>query len=117
MDRITIADLEVHWHVGITKEERSQPQRLLVTLGLDVDMAAAAASDNLAQTIDYAAVTRKVLAFGNDCHWELIETLASDLAAMVLDEFSPTGVTVEVKKFVIPQARYVSVRLARKKGV
>jgi dihydroneopterin aldolase len=49
-------------------------------------------------------------------HWKLIETLAVDLAQMILEDFGPRRVTVEVKKFIIPQARQVSVRVARDQG-
>jgi dihydroneopterin aldolase len=117
MDKITISELEVYWHVGVTEEERTDPQRLLITIEMEVDMNAAASSDNLAQTIDYAAVSQQVLDFGDACHWELIETLAGDLATMILDQFSPLSVTVEVKKFVIRRARYGSVRMKRAKRV
>lgn len=113
MDTITVSDLEVFFQVGVTAEERAQPQRLLLTVELSHDCRAAGSSDNLAETIDYFAVTQKLLRFGNDCHWELIETLASDIAAMILEEFKPQSVLVEVKKFIIPQARFVSVRLRR----
>ena len=112
-DRITISDLEVSFQVGITEEERAQAQRLLISIEMEHDFTSAAARDNLADTIDYAAVTDRVLHFGNGCHWELIETLAAEIATMVLEEFAPLRVTVEVKKFIIPQARHVSVRLAR----
>ncbi|MFM1768290.1 MAG: dihydroneopterin aldolase [Verrucomicrobiota bacterium] len=112
-DRITIADLEVHYRVGVTEAERSQPQRLLVTVEMDHDFATAAARDNLADTIDYAKVCERLLEFGEDCHWELIETLAAEIASMVLEEFKPRQVSVEVKKFIIPQARHVAVRLTR----
>jgi dihydroneopterin aldolase len=48
-------------------------------------------------------------------HWKLIETLAVDIAQMILEEFGPRSVAVEVKKFIIPQARHVSVRVTRSK--
>ena len=112
-DRITISDLEVSFQVGITEQERARAQRLLISVEMDHDFTTAAARDNLADTIDYAAVTERLLHFGNGCHWELIETLAAEIATMVLEEFKPHRVTVEVKKFIIPQARYVSVRLRR----
>ena len=114
-DRITIVDLEVFFQVGVTEPERAHAQRLLVTVEMDHDFTTAAARDNLADTIDYAAVADRVLHFGNGCHWELIETLAAEIAAMLLEEFSPRSVTVEVKKFIIPQARHVAVRLTRAK--
>ena len=113
MDKIIISELEVFFHVGITAEERAKPQRLLITVEMGHDFKAAAARDNLAETIDYAAVSERLLRFGDGCHWELIETLAVDLAAMVLDEFSPKKVLVEVKKFCVPQARHVAVIVSR----
>jgi dihydroneopterin aldolase len=112
-DTIRISDLEVFFQVGVTEQERAKPQRLLVTVEMQHDLSTAAGRDNLADTIDYAAVTDRILHFGNGCHWELIETLAAEIAAMILEEFSPRHVSVEVKKFVIPQAAHVSVRLTR----
>lgn len=113
MDTITIADLEVCFRVGVPDEERARPQRLLISLELQVDVSAAAAGDDLRSTIDYFAVSRRVLALGEGREWKLIERLASDLAALVLAEFKPVRVTVEVKKFILPEARHVSVRLTR----
>lgn len=113
MDRITIYDLEVHYHVGVTEAERSQSQRLLITLEMERDLAAAAKSDSLDDTIDYYAVSRRILGFGDGHRWALIETLAADLAQMALRDFKADRVTVEVKKFIIPEARYVSVGVTR----
>lgn len=113
MDKIIISDLEVAYRVGTTEEERAQPQRLLLTVEMSHDFKRAAATDELGETIDYFAVCQRLLKFGDDCRWQLIETLAADLASMLLEEFSPRSVTVEVKKFVIPQARHVAVRVTR----
>jgi len=113
IDTITLCDLAVSFRVGVPDEERAQPQRLLITLELERDFTAAAAGDDLRQTIDYFAVSRRVLAFGEGQSWKLIESLAAELAAMVLKEFGAAAVTVEVRKFIVPEARYVSVRLRR----
>lgn len=113
MDKITICDLEVFYHVGVPAEERARPQRLLLSVEMQRDFAAAAAADDLAQTIDYHAVCQRLLGFGQDCHWELIETLAVDITNMILTDFAATAVSVEVKKFIIPQARYISVSVTR----
>lgn len=116
MDKITICDLEVFYQVGVTDQERARPQRLLITVELDCEFAGAAAQDDLGQTIDYFAVSQRLLRFGEGSQWQLIETLATDLAAMVLENFKPRAVTVGIKKFAIPQARYVSVWLHRQRG-
>jgi len=113
MDKIGITDLEVFYQVGVTDEERAKPQRLLVSVELEHDFSSAITRDDLAATIDYFAVAQRLLKFGDGCHWQLIETLAADIAAMILDEFQPSNVRVQVKKFVIPQAGYVSVSLQR----
>jgi len=116
-DAIIIRDLEVYYHVGVTEEERATSQRLLLTLEFEQDFTAAAASDNLADTLDYDAICRRLLGFGDGCHWQLIETLATDIAAMLQEEFQAGALTVEVKKFVIPQAQHVAVRLHRPRPV
>jgi dihydroneopterin aldolase len=113
VDKIRIHDLEVFYRVGVTEQERSKPQRLLLCLELEHDFGSAVARDNLAETVDYHAVCRRLLAFGDGSQWQLIETLASDIARLILDEFGPRSVAVEVKKFVIPQAASVSVWLQR----
>ena len=113
MDTITISDLEVFYHVGVPDAERAQPQRLLLTVELVHDVAAAAATDDLTQTIDYYAVSQRLLHYGEGRSWKLIEKLAADIVATLLTEFQPASVSLEVKKFIILEARQVSVRLTR----
>lgn len=114
MAKISIVDLEVFYRVGVTGEERAQPQRLLLTIEMESDFSAAAKSDSISDTIDYYAVSQRLLKFGDGQSWKLIERLAADIADTVLAEFNPNNVTVEVKKFIIPQARHVSVTLMKR---
>ena len=113
MSQISIVDLEVFYRVGVPDAERALPQRLLLTVEMETDFSAAAKTDAIGDTIDYFAVTQRLLKFGEGRSWKLIEKLAADIADAILSEFKPQSVTVEVKKFVIPQARYVAVSLAR----
>jgi 7,8-dihydroneopterin aldolase/epimerase/oxygenase len=116
MSRISIVDLEVFYRVGVPDAERAQPQRLLLTVEMDSDFSAAARSDDIADTIDYFAVTQRLLKFGEGKSWKLIEKLAADIADLVLAEFKPQSVSVEMKKFIIPQARFVSVSLTKRRN-
>jgi len=116
MSKITIVDLEVFFRVGVPAAERAKPQRLLLTMDMDFDFAAAARTDRITRTIDYFAVAQRLLKHGEGRSWRLIEKLATDVADLVLSEFKPQRVTVEVKKFSIPQARYVSVSLTRSRA-
>jgi dihydroneopterin aldolase len=114
MDTICIEELEVFYRVGVPEKEREQPQRLLISVEMKQDFVRAAARDDLGATIDYFAVCQRLLGLGEGRSWRLIETLAVEIAGLILEEFRPSAVTVEIKKFIIPQARYVSVRVGRK---
>jgi dihydroneopterin aldolase len=116
MSKISIVDLEVFYRVGVPDAERAQPQRLLLTVEMESDFSAAAKTDFIADTIDYFAVTQRLLKFGDGKNWKLIEKLAADIAEMILAEFKPQNVSVEVKKFVVPQAKYVSVFLTQRRA-
>lgn len=113
MSRVSIVDLEVFYRVGVPDAERAQSQRLLLTIEMESDFSAATKSDGIADTIDYFAVTQRLLKFGDGRSWKLIEKLAADIADTILAEFKPSNVSVQVKKFVIPQARFVSVSLSK----
>jgi dihydroneopterin aldolase len=112
--KISIIDLEVFYHVGVPDTERAAPQRLLLTVEMDFDFSCAARTDDLAGTIDYFAVSRRLLSLGQGRNWKLIETVAADIADAILTGFKPAAVRVEVKKFILPEARYVSVTLGKR---
>ncbi len=112
-DTITIQDLEVRYRVGVPEAERAEPQRLLLTVAMELDFTAAATGDELTRTIDYFVVSRRLLGLGEGRSWRLIETLAVDIAGVLLLEYGAARVTVEVKKFILPEARWVAVRVTR----
>lgn len=116
MDSVAIHDLEVFGRVGVPDWERAVPQRLLLTLVLGLDFTAAAAGDDLRHTIDYAAVSRTVRKWIAEGEWRLIETIGVKIAEGVLAEFGPASIVVEVKKFILPEARLVSVRVERSRA-
>jgi dihydroneopterin aldolase len=113
MSRISIVDLEVFYCIGVTDEERAAPQRLLITVDMNFDFSSAAVSDRIEKTINYFELAQKLLKYGEGRSWKLLEKLAANIADMIIAEFKPQAVIVEVKKFPIPQARFVSVSLTR----
>ncbi len=115
MDTIIIKELEVWYSVGVTDEERSKPQALHLNIEMEHGFEEAAHLDDLEGTIDYGAVCQKLLEFGQGRSWKLLETLSLDVARLCLEGFGAARVTVEVRKFIIPQARSVGVRVARSK--
>ena len=113
VDTVLIRDLAVSYHVGVPDAERAQAQRLLLTIEMARDFTQAAQADDHRHTIDYSAVCQRLLHFGEGRSWKLIETLATEIAQMVKTEFGADQVRVEVQKFIIPEARYVAVRVER----
>ncbi len=110
-DRICIAGLELRCHIGVPEEEREQPQRLTVNVELVAPTPFAHLGEDLARTIDYDALSRRLteLAEG-DRHTQLIETLAHRLARCCVDEFGAPEATVEVVKYILPNVASTSVR-------
>ena len=113
MARIAIVDLEVHYCIGLSDQERAQPQKLLLTVEMNTDFTAAAVTERIEKTINYQRVVDDLLQFGENRSWKLMEKLVSNIADHVMSEYEPDSALVEVKKFVIPQARYVAVSLTR----
>ena len=113
MSRITIKDLEVFYQVGVTDEERAKPQQLLITVEMNLDFSSATMSDRIEKTINYAEVATDIIRFGERRNWRLIEKVAANVADLVLAKYKPEAVMVEVKKFSVPQAKYVAVSLVR----
>jgi FolB domain-containing protein len=115
MSFITIVDLEVFYCVGISEEERIKPQRLLLTLDIKFDITAAAISGRIGRTIDCDEVAQQLFKLGKNRTWRLIESVALDIADKILTEYHPESVTIEVKKFSVPKAGYVSITLTKQR--
>ena len=113
MDKIIIRNLEVHYHVGVSEAERTQAQRLLLTLEMEGDFSEAAKTDDLAKTVDYYKVAQRLIYFGDGRSWKLVEKLAADIIDVLFSEFAADAYAIEIKKMVIPETEYVSFSMRR----
>ncbi len=115
-DRITIRDLRVSTHVGVTDEERNEPQTVLITLELFLDLHAPCASDDLRDTVDYDHLTRKVAELIRSSETKLLEALAEKIARYLCTFTRVERVTVEVAKASAPveeEVGPIAVRITR----
>lgn len=80
-------DLRVDCIIGIWDWERQTRQTIVLDLDMGVDIRAAAASDDLRDTLDYKAVAKRVIAFVEASEFRLVETLAERVAGLILQEF------------------------------
>jgi len=116
-DLIRVVDLEIAAHIGVSDAERRDPQRLLISLEMGVDsFSHAAGTDHLAWTIDYDEVILHVKNSAAKRARKLLETLAEEMAFDLLKTFPIKKITLEIKKFILPDARYVSVKVERTPG-
>ncbi|HEY5298576.1 MAG TPA: dihydroneopterin aldolase [Verrucomicrobiae bacterium] len=113
MAKISMVDLELHYRIGISEAERAWPQRLLVTIDMELDVSAAIKSDNIRDTINYFNVAQVLFKWGKNREWNLIEKLVNEMADLILKKFQPESVTIELKKFPLPESKYISLTLTK----
>ena len=119
--RIVLKLIEFQSHVGITDEERRRAQPMGVDLELRVPEGvwnAAAHSDDIAQTIDYAKVVQRVVEIGTGGKYQLLERLAEEIVGKLLAEFGVTEASIWLRKLVPPIdgiGESVGVRLLRRR--
>ena len=115
-DQIHLANLQLRCHIGVPDEERAAPQLLHADIVIHSRVTFEAMQDDIAQTIDSAAVATRLEQIATEKPRRLIETLAADLAACVLAEFAAAAVEITLKKRILPQTDHVAVRLFRQAG-
>jgi dihydroneopterin aldolase len=107
---IEINGLEVEGRVGVPESERENPQRLLVSLRFRIETAFAALDDQLEKTVDYADVAAEVEKIVETSGAHLIEKLVLDIGDALMARFPIQRLEIELKKFILTKARYVSVK-------
>jgi 7,8-dihydroneopterin aldolase/epimerase/oxygenase len=112
-DHIVIEGIQVMAHVGVSEEERKNAQLLEISLVLRIDLSAAARTERLNMSVDYAEVHETTIEVVHRRPRALIETVAEDLAHVLLTNFHLEKIDVEVRKFILEHTRYVAVRISR----
>ena len=98
MDKIFLHELKIEAIIGIWEWERKIRQTVVIDLEMSADIAKAAATDDVADTLNYKLVAKRLQAFVGESSFQLVETLAERIAAVVRDEFDVAWVKVTVHK-------------------
>lgn len=98
MDIIFLRDLRIETVIGVYEWERRIKQVVSLDLEMAVNIRKAAASDDLADTLNYKAVAKRLIQFVGESRFNLVETLAERAAAILLEEFSIPWVRLTVSK-------------------
>lgn len=120
MNRIIIKGLEVFAYHGVNPEEKRDGQRFVLDITLLADLSAAEYSDNLQDTVNYAAVRKTVTRLMCDNCFDLIERAAACVADGILAAYEKVqGVELTLKKPDAPMSAkfdYVAVTVSRRRG-
>jgi dihydroneopterin aldolase len=114
MDKIFIHALKTETVVGIFDWERQVKQTVIMDIEFSADIAKAALSDSIDDTLNYKRVAKRVLAFVDESRFHLVETLAERIAMLILEEFGVGWVSITLSKpGAIRGSRDVGVMLER----
>ncbi len=98
MDIVYIRDLKIDTVIGVNDWEREVHQTVSLDLEMATDIHAAADSDDIADTIDYKAVAKRLIDFVEGTEFQLVESLAERVTDIVLGEFGVRWVRLRVSK-------------------
>ena len=99
--QIHIKNLRLRTIVGVEQRERTRPQDVIVNVWVDFESTRALTSDEIADALDYEALTRRVTEEVENSSFHLLETLTARILDLVMEHPMALGVSVEVEK---PQA-------------
>ena len=114
-DKLVIKDLTVEALIGVYDWEQQHPQNLWIDLELAIDAAKAAVRDDMSAAVDYGRLVTVVKQHLQRKKIRLVETVAEELAALVLKDFATPEVMIRVKKRSLPNVEYAAVELTRRK--
>jgi dihydroneopterin aldolase len=98
MDIVFLHDLKIECVIGVWEWERQIKQTVVLDLDLGFDIRRAAASDALADTLNYKAVAKRLQEFVGGSQFQLVETMAERVAEILLNEFKLPWVRVRINK-------------------
>ena len=114
MDRVFIEALEIECVIGIYDWERKIRQPLSFDIEMDFDNRIPAASDAIEDTLDYKAVSKRLIDFVSHSSYGLVEALAEECCRIILGEFGVSRVRLKLSKVgAVRGARAVGVILER----
>jgi dihydroneopterin aldolase len=98
MDIVFLRDLRIDTVIGIFDWERRIRQTVVFDLEMSADIARAAASDHIDDTLDYKAVAKRLIQFVGESEFQLVETLAERCAQIIREEFGVRWVRLTLNK-------------------
>ena len=117
MDKIVLTDLRVDAVIGIWDWEKRNSQSISIDLEMQTDTKKISQSDSIEDALDYKAVRKRAKQFIQDSQFNLIETLAENLAQIILEEFNVQWLRLSISKpYAIRDSKNIGVCIERTKN-
>jgi len=117
MDRVFIEALEIECVIGIYEWERKIKQPIVLDIEMSFDNRKPAASDDIADTLDYKAISKRLIQFVSESSFGLVEALAEHCCRIIIDEFGVARVKLKLSKIgAVRGAKAVGVMLERSRS-
>ena len=118
MDKVFIEALEIECVIGIYDWERKILQPIVLDIEMDFDNRGPAASDDIADTLDYKAISKRLIQFVGDSNFGLVEALAESCCRIIIEEFGVAQVRLKLSKIgAVRGAKAVGVIINRTRPV
>jgi len=98
MDIIYIKDLRIDTIIGIYDWERRARQTVILDIEMGTDIKKSAQSDAIKDTLNYKAVAKRLISFVEKSNYQLVETLAENIAEILLSEFNVPWLRLQLNK-------------------
>ena len=98
MDIIFLGGLEITTIIGIYDWERETKQTIVLDIEMAYDIQKAAKSDSIEDTLDYKAVSKKIISFVEESEYFLVEKLAEEITQLILNHFNISWVKLTLNK-------------------
>ena len=117
MDKVFIEALEIECVIGIYEWERKIRQPIVLDIEMAFDNRRPAASDDIADTLDYKAISKRLIQFVGESSFGLVEALAENCCRILIDEFGVAQLKLKLSKVgAVRGAKAVGVMLERSRA-
>jgi len=113
MDYIFIDEIEARIRIGCTIKERADPQKIRISAKIFLPLFEAGKTGRLDSTVDYADIISKVRTHVQNKEYVLLETLASEVAELILSDDNARAVQIEASKQILDGVKRTGVSIYR----
>jgi len=111
MQKIILNEISTNIRIGITESERAKRQKLVISIEIVPIVNYTEIKDNIYNTINYSMIRQDVKTLLRNSKFNLIETVAAEIAKHIKNHYQIKSVTITIKKFPYKDTKYIAYSL------